>query len=283
MTLHALDALAADPATELIMVISKPPGRAVRERVANKLGDLGKPVVVAMLGRGIEPGAEGNVTTVVTLEDAAVATIAARGGPRGRAPSAPPAADLKRRVAQARRELRPTQHALRALYAGGTLAQEALLVLGPLLGPISSNLEPGANSAHRILDLGADEFTVGRAHPMLDPSSRIEAIERAGKESDVAVLLLDVLLGHGVARDPAGDIAPALEAARAGARAQGRGLTVVATVVGTADDPQGLAGQIERLEAAGAWVLPSNAQAARMAACVVGGERVMNAVLGADG
>jgi FdrA protein len=282
MTLHALDALAADPATELIMVISKPPGSAVRERVARKLGDLRKPAVVAMLGRGIEPGVEGSVTTVVTLEDAAVAAIAARRGIRAGARSAPAAADLKRRVAQARRELHPKQRALRALYAGGTLAQEALLVLDPLLGPIDSNLEPGAGSAHRILDLGADELTVGRAHPILDPTSRIEAIERAAMEPDVAVLLLDVLLGHGAARDPAGDIAPALEAARAQARGRGRSLAVVTTVVGTADDPQGLAGQIERLEAAGAWVLPSNAQAARMAACIVGGERVMHAVLGAD-
>jgi FdrA protein len=284
MTLHALDALAADPATELIVVISKPPGSAVRARVDRKLRELGKPAVVAMLGRGVEPGVEDNVTTVVTLEDAAMAALAARGrahaGARGAAPAA---ADLKRRVAQARRALQPTQHALRALYAGGTLAQEALLVLGPLLGPIDSNLEPGAGGAHRILDLGADELTIGRAHPMLDPTSRIEAIERAGKESDVAVLLLDVLLGHGAARDPAGDLAPALEAARAEARGQGRGLAVVATVVGTAGDPQGLSGQIDRLEAAGAWVLPSNAQAARMAACIVGGERVMNVVLGARG
>lgn len=281
MTLHALDALGADPATELIVMISKPPGPAVRERVTRKLGDLKKPAVVAMLGRGIEPGVEGNVTTVVTLEDAAVAAIVARRGvPAGARTTSP--VDLRPRVTQAHRELQPTQRALRALYAGGTLAQEALLVLGPLLGSIDSNLDPGGGgSAHRILDLGADELTVGRAHPMLDPRSRIEAIERAAKEPDVAVLLLDVLLGHGAARDPAGDLAPALEAARAEARAQGRGLAVVATVVGTADDPQGLAGQIGRLEAAGAWVLPSNAQAARMAACIVGGERVMNAVLGA--
>ncbi len=141
-----------------------------------------------------------------------------------------------------------------------------MLILEPLVGAVASNLEPGSEGLHQILDLGADEFTVGRAHPMLDPGARIEAIARAGKDPEVAVLLLDVVLGYGVSADPAGDIAPAVEAACAEARAHGRGLAVVATVVGTRDDPQGLAGQLERLEAAGAWVLPSNAEAVRAAA-----------------
>jgi len=87
------------------------------------------------------------------------------------------------------------------------------------------------------------------------------------------------VLGHGAAPDPAGDVAPALQAARAAARAHGRGLAIVASVVGTARDPQGLAAQVGRLEAAGAWVLPSNAQAARAAAAIAGGEAVVGALL----
>jgi FdrA protein len=126
-----------------------------------------------------------------------------------------------------------------------------------------------------VLDLGADEFTVGRAHPMLDAALRVEEIERAAKEPDSAVLLVDVVLGHGAAPDPAGDIAPALEAAQRGRR----GLAVVASVIGTAADPQALAAQTARLEAAGAWVLPSNAQAARAAACIAGEARVAEALL----
>ena len=93
------------------------------------------------------------------------------------------------------------------------------------------------------------------------------------------MLLLDVVLGHGAAADPAGDIAPALEAARGAARARGRGLAIVASVVGTARDPQGLAAQVARLEAAGAWVLPSNAQAARAAAGIAGGDAILAALL----
>jgi FdrA protein len=170
---------------------------------------------------------------------------------------------------------------VRGLFAGGTLAYEALLILEPLLGAgtVGSNLGGHGGGPHRVLDLGADEYTVGRAHPMLDAGLRVEEIASAAKEPDTAVLLVDVVLGHGAAPDPAGDIAPALEAARRHAQAHGRGLAVVASVVGTAADPQGLAAQTARIEAAGAWVLPSNAQAARAAACIAGEPRVAESLL----
>jgi FdrA protein len=281
MTVHALDALGADKETDLIIVIGKPPAAAVRERVMAKLGDIGKPAVVAMLGRGVTRGRDGNVTTVTTLEDAAAAALSRLGGaswePRAFTLGAE---EIEPLVSRARRELGADQRAIRGLYAGGTLASEAVLILEPLVGDVATNLAPGSDGAHQVLDLGADEFTVGRAHPMIDPTSRIEAIERMGKEPEVAVLLLDVVLGRGAAADPAGDIAPAVESARAQARAQNRGLAVVASVVGTHDDPQGLAGQVTRLESAGAWVLPSNAQAARAAACIAGGEAVTRRLLG---
>ena len=282
MTLQALEALGGDGATELIVVIAKPPAPAVRARVAATLREIGKPAVVAMLGPDVSAGQDAAITTVTTLEDAALAAVARLAG----TPWVPKAfaldtADVRRRIVAARRDLAPGQRAIRGLYAGGTLAHEAVLILSPLVGAVASNLHPGSEQIHHVLDLGADEFTVGRAHPMLDPTSRIEAIERCAKEPDVAVLVLDVVLGHGAAADPAGDVAPALEAARAEARAHGRALAVVLSVVGTPSDPQGLGGQIARLEAAGAWVLPSNAQAVRAAACIAGGEGVTSAMLGA--
>jgi len=119
------------------------------------------------------------------------------------------------------------------IVAGGTLGYEALLILEPLLGAVGGNLGGSVASPHRIVDLGADDLTRGRAHPMLDATLRAEEIARAGKDPDVAVLLVDVVLGHGAAADPAGDIAPALEAAQANARANGRRLAVVASVGAT--------------------------------------------------
>jgi FdrA protein len=281
MTLRALEALGADPATTLLVVIGKPPAPEVRERVEALARGLGKPVVLALLGREMPLGQRGPVVAVATLEDAALAALAGleRKTWTPPPPFSIPAAEARRRVRAARRGLRPGQAAIRGLYAGGTLAHEAMLILERLLGPVASNLDRSRTGAHRVTDLGTDEFTRGRAHPMLDPTARIAAVREAAGEDEVAVLLLDVVLGSGAAGDPAGDIAPALEAARAGARARGRALAVVASVVGTEADPQGLDSQVARLGAAGAWVLPSNAQAARAAACIAGGDPVMRGLL----
>jgi FdrA protein len=282
MTLAALDALDADPATELIVVVGKPPAPAVRAKVEARLRTLGKPAVVAMLGREVAAGTSGPLTIVATLEDAAAAAAARRAG-RAWAPRAfTDAAAARQRVKEIRAARGAGAGAVRGLFAGGTLAYEALLILEPLLGAgsVGGNLGAHGGAPHRVLDLGADEYTVGRAHPMLDAALRVEEIERVAKEPDTAVILVDVVLGHGAAPDPAGDIAPALAAARRHAQAHGRGLAVVANVVGTAADPQGLAVQTARLEAAGAWVLPSNAQAARAAACITGEARVVEALLG---
>jgi FdrA protein len=283
MTLAALDALGADAATEVITVIGKPGAPAVRRAVETKLRAIGKPAVVAVLGKDVRTGTEHGITTVATLEDACRAVIAgSRWSPRAFSLSPE---EVRRRVEAARRGLRGAGTAIRGLYAGGTLAHEAALVLEPWLGPIDTNMSPRpperpqplapSRSQHQIVDLGADEHTVSRAHPMLDPTLRLQAIAAAARDEDVGVLLLDVVLGLGAAADPAADLAPALEAARG----RGRALAIVLSVIGTAADPQGLAGQIARLERAGAWVLPSNAQAARAAACIAGPDRVMNALL----
>src|SRR5262249_4775266 len=158
-------------------------GSSVRERVLARLRDIGKPAVVAMLGRGVAVGTGGNVTTVATLEDAARAAIAILSGrpfnpaagalPVGALPAVALLAGSPARVEDARRGLAPGQRAIRGLYTGGTLAHEASLIIADLAGGVSGNLA-GGDGIHRVLDLGADEFTVGRAHPMLDPSARIE-------------------------------------------------------------------------------------------------------------
>jgi succinyl-CoA synthetase alpha subunit len=280
MTFQALDALAADPTTEIIVMIGKPPAPAVRARVEARLRAAGKPCVLALLGQGVKEGRDATVHAVATLEDAAWAALAMlEGRPYIPQPFSIPAMELRECVEEFCRALRREDGAVRALYAGGTLAHEAVLILEPLLGPIATNLRPGSGGRHRVTDLGADEYTVGRAHPMLDATVRVEEIRKAAQDPDVAVILLDVVLGHGAAPDPAGDVAAAIEAARATAKMAGRGLAVVASVIGTAGDPQDLAAQCARLEAAGVWVLPSNAQAVRAAACIAGGEPVLARLL----
>ncbi len=247
MTLAALDALGGDSSTDTLVVVGKPPAPDVRRRIEARVREIGKPGVLALLGADVAPGRDGNVITVATLEDAAhAATALGRGLAWAPVTFTAPREEIEGRARALSARLEAGRRRILGLYAGGTLAQEARLILEPL-------------ARAEIVDLGADEYTVGRPHPMLDSSFRVEKIREAAQAADLAVLLLDVVLGYGVAPDPAGDLADAIATVA-------RRAAVVASVVGTPEDPQGYAGQVEQLEAAGAWVLPSNAQAARAAA-----------------
>jgi FdrA protein len=145
------------------------------------------------------------------------------------------------------------------------LAYEALGLLQAKLPKVSPGVL-GGWEGHSVVDLGEDQFTLGRPHPMIDGTLRREWILRAAQDPTTAVILLDVILGYGAHSDPAGDLLPAIQQAIRQARAGGRHLAVVASVCGTEQDPQRRSAQIDALRAHGVIVMPSNAQAARLAA-----------------
>jgi FdrA protein len=260
--LDALDALADDPATKVIGLISKPPDPDVAERVLARAAASGKPVVAAFLGADPE-GAPDGVSMAATLEDAARLLVRASTG------SDPTALDSdSSRPAPDGGERR----LLRGLYAGGTFAYEAGLLLEPRLGAIGDDADPPAADrparlpdGHLILDLGDDRFTVGRPHPMIDPAVRLDMLRAAGEDPRTAVILLDVVLGHLAADDPAADLAPVVTeiAGRPDAPA------IVCFVVGTDTDPQGRERQERALRDAGALLAPSSSAAAALAEAMI--------------
>ncbi|MBI2469233.1 MAG: acyl-CoA synthetase FdrA [Candidatus Rokubacteria bacterium] len=252
MTTVALEALGRDPATALVVLVSKPPDPVVLPAIETALAALSKPAVVCCLGA---PPREGPGRWVATLEDAAEAAVAMLRGRAWRPRAFADPTRVRARLAA----LGPHPGAILALYTGGTLAHEAALLLQPLLGP----------ERFRVLDLGADELTVGRPHPMLDPDGRAARVREAGRDPAVGVVLVDVVLGRAAHPDPAAPLAAAIRDARTAAEAAGRSLAVVASVVGTKDDPQDFDRQVAALDAGGAEVLPSNAQAARFAALLL--------------
>ncbi|MBE2232589.1 MAG: acyl-CoA synthetase FdrA [Anaerolinea sp.] len=283
--LAGIAALQADPQTQVIVLVSKPPAEAVAARVLQAAKASGKPVVVCFLGA--DPGQieRAGLIPVSTLEQAAAVAVAlARGedwcSPIVACDQAPLAWLPQARAAAA--ALQPGQRFIHGLYSGGTFCYEAQLILRHLPDGLYSNApvhpstaEPAApddavvHGQHVILDLGADEYTEGRLHPMLDPSQRRRMIMQTADDPAAAVLLLDVVLGYGSHPDPAGEAAQAIVAAKAKAEAAGRYLPVVTFVCGTEEDPQRLGEQEARLAAAGALVTASNAQAARVAALIL--------------
>jgi FdrA protein len=251
-TLSALDALDADPNTELIVVVSKPPAAEVAEIVRAHAATLSTPVQFALLGPG-RPDLTAAAEAVVTALGHEVPRW-----PSWRSEAAPVAAF----------------GALRGLYTGGTLCDEAMIIASERLGVIRSNIPlqpewalPDSLHApgHLMIDFGDDRLTSGRPHPMIDPSLRLARIAEEAADADCGVLLLDVVLGHAAHPDPAAELAPAVRAARATARTRGTELPVIMSLVGSEHDPQGTKSQAEALRDAGAEVFASNSQAVRHA------------------
>ena len=270
----ALQALVQDADTHVLVLIAKPPAAGVAAQLAREAAQTGKPCVLAFVGETALPAVPGGVYPAATLEEAALlARALARGTPLPMAPATLPASDITTMQA-ARATLQPGQRLVHALYCGGTLAHEALGLLRQGLGGVVSNLDDtlGASpqTTHVVLDLGAEEFTQGRPHPMIDPSARRQYLIEAASHPEVAVVLADVMLGWGAHADPAGVLAAAWQEVQAVARAAGRALVGIAHVCGAPDDPQGFVQQCQILREHGLLLADSNAQAVRLATAVLG-------------
>ncbi len=255
---QGVDFFSRDPDTKIIVLVSKPPAPKVAEDLLKVARASGKPVVVDFIGYTPPAARMGNLHFVRTFDEAAALAVQLAG--EGAEAAVGPDVDVSRFALG--------QRYLRGLFSGGTLAYEALLILQDFLPTVYSNaaLKKGHNllknslvsEENTIVDLGEDEFTVGRLHPMMDNSLRIQRLHQEADDLEVAVILLDVVLGYGSHPDPASELAPAISEAIARTKNAGRHLEVVAVVVGTDEDPQGMDEQIETLKKAGAWVETRN-------------------------
>jgi FdrA protein len=224
-TREAMRRLDEDASVELIVVVSKPPAEEVAAEIEEYAAGLGTPVELVLLGPG-RPDLTAGAEAVLRRLGREVPEWPVSGATR------------------------PHPGVIRGLFVGGTLAGEARLIAGTEAG-------------HTFVDFGDDAYTTGRAHPMIDPTLRLEHLARAAVDPDTGVVLLDVVLGHGAEPDPAALLGPAVAAVSQ---------PVVVAVVGTEADPQGLDRQVRALVDAGAEVHLSNAGATRRAVELVKGQ-----------
>lgn len=272
-TLQALDALARDPATRVIVLVSKPPDPEVAAQVLERARRAGKPVVVNFLGAAPEAEPPPGVVSARTLEEAATRAAALS---QGVAFSPDTTAEDRigpdRGFPHAGPPRPPGRRFIRGLYSGGSLAAEAVALMREAVEPVYSNtsMPPSLDDiwrsrGHTVVDLGDARLTRGRPHPMIDPRLRGERILREAADPEVAVILLDVVLGYGAHDDPAGALTPVVREARDAAERAGRRLEFVASVCGTPDDPQNASQQERGLEEADVILGRSNAEAVRTA------------------
>ena len=278
MTIEGIKRLEEDKETKAIVVISKPPSPQVSRKVLAVVRRCRKPVVVNFLGQSIGPTEVKGQYQAPTLEDAAsiVCSVIRDEKPQKRLFPVTKEQVLTVVSGEASK-LAAGQKYVRGLFSGGTLCDEAIVVMTPLVGGIYSNtplkarykLDDANNSRdHTCIDMGSEEFTMGRPHPMIDFTLRKMRILQEARDPGTAVIVLDLVLGLGSNPDPAAELLPAIAEARKLAGNRGRFLTVVASIIGTSEDPQDFGNQRKALEKAGVVVMDSNAQAARLAALI---------------
>lgn len=275
MMMEGLKALSQDDATEVIVLISKPPAKNVQADILNIVKDIKKSVVVCFIEGDSSEVEKVGAIFANSLEDTAMKAVELSG--------IKPEIDnsteqLDRIIADEKNKLNNDQKYLRGLFCGGTMCAEALYVLREQVVGIKSNVankeeekvqDITKSEGNMLLDLGDDEFTVGKPHPMIDPALRLERIVKEAKDQSVGVILLDFELGYGSHEDPVGITIPAIKKAKEIAAGEGRHIVFVGYICGTKQDIQSYDKQRQMLEAEGVILAHSNVQAANIAATIL--------------
>ena len=279
MMKQGISMLSSDPKTELIVLISKPPDITVTQTILKEVLSSGKPVVVNFLGEVGSRDHDGIIFTE-TIEDTAEKVLSLIGNNPGPVLATNTNTLMKMAHDESERFAKDQKY-IRGLFSGGSLCDEAINVLRKYSQDIYSNVQTSKkwtlkngqiSKKHSCIDMGEEEFTQSRPHPMIDPSYRQDRIIKEANDPSVAVILLDVVIGYGAHDNPAESLAVTIRQAKADAFANKRYLSVVAHVCGSEKDHQGLRMQEECLRDAGVLVMSTNAQAAQVTAAIVGAE-----------
>ncbi|WP_422485748.1 acyl-CoA synthetase FdrA [Gudongella sp. DL1XJH-153] len=244
----ALNFLKEDIDTEVIVFVSKPPARDVRDKIVEKLKQINKTTVAVFLGEKSLSQDE-NIHYVSTLEDAANLAFYLS---RSKRVNKETFMVIKDRLDTLR--LNPKQNRIHGYYGGGTLAGEAKEILAKYI----------SSEGNKIIDYGDDQYTKGRPHPMIDPSTRIEAIKKLKDDESVAIVLFDNVIGHGSSTDMAGALGPHIKDVLEYKRSRNQDIVFIASVCGTEEDIQIYSKQVKELEKSGVVVLDTNAQVAKL-------------------
>jgi succinyl-CoA synthetase alpha subunit len=276
--LYGLRALDADPATKVIVLVSKPPAAEIAARVLATAEASAKPVVVIFLGADPASVTRKGVYGASYLAQAADMAVALAKGEAATAVAVAISNDLRRTLSGMARAMAPTQRYVRGIFSGGTFCFEAQLVHAAAGFRARSNTPTAGNRAlednwksqeNTIVDMGDDQFTQGRPHPMIDPSLRDARIRDEAADPATAVVLFDVVLGYGASDNPTAGLLGVIGSARAKATAAGRTVAFIGYVCGTDLDPQDRNQVVAGLKAAGVLVASSNAEAATWSAAIL--------------
>lgn len=271
MMLDGMRALNEDEATKVIVLVSKPPAKSVEAKVLAEIKNMSKPVVVCFIGGSEEDVVAAGGHFAKTTKEAALKAVVLAGADESkinkRALNLPLIEEIKAK-------LKPEQKYIRGLFCGGTLCDESMYLAMEYFEDVYSNIPKTPeyrlknihqSQAHTFIDFGDDEFTQGKPHPMIDPSTRIARFMQEAKDPEVGVIVMDFVLGFGSHEDPVGVMLPAIIEAKQAAEKEGRHLEILGYVLGTDLDTPTLEEQVDKLMSAGVTISSSSTNAGLLA------------------
>ncbi len=263
--LDAIDAMEKDPQVEVVVILSKPPAKEVRDVIVNRLWDYEKPVVTLFLGEKPEIHEE-NFYHAYTLDEAArIAVSLVRNEEITKDTWGPEVKEGFKKE---------DQKTIKGYYSGGTLAAEAVMLIKDTIGIAGAGgKQEGCllnTQGYTVIDLGDDIYTVGKPHPMIDPTNRIACMKQALGEEQTGVILFDLVLGYGSHEDMAGALVPGILDMMEQVKKQGRRVYFVGTICGTREDMQNYDMQKKKLEDIGVILCTSNKRAVETALSLTG-------------
>ena len=277
--LQGIEALNEDDDTKVIVVISKPPAEEISDKMLSYIKEkVEKPVVINFIGGDKKKVEAIGKVGATTLEEAAVEAVKLAEASLSSSFNIETDEEIKAIAKREAKLIKPEQKYLRGLYSGGTLCYESMLVLRDYIGDVYSNtplnntmkLEDATKTVGNCcIDYGDDQFTVGRAHPMIDTTLREEEFMKEIEKDDVAVIIMDVVIGYGTHKDPAGVFAKRIKQAKQKLEQKGKHVPIICYVCGTDEDPQNWTEQKSKLEEAGAIVVNTNAKASQLAGMII--------------
>jgi FdrA protein len=281
--MQGIEFFEADGNTKVLVIVSKPPGPKTLNRILERISRCRKPVVINILGGDRELLEKSGSISASTLEEAAIQAVnQVKGESTGKSVRKyVPLSRNKKTISLINSEINKfgsQQKYLRGLFCGGTLCEEAILILKDFIDNLYSNVSlpdclplRDVNTSHEncLIDMGAEEFTRGKPHPVLEPEILKPRLWKEGSDPEVAVVLLDFILGYGAHPDPAGVLAETITLIKERAKEENRHLSIVASVCGTENDPQNLYNQENKLRESDVIVMPSSAKAAFLSGLII--------------
>jgi len=276
--LQGLKALDEDPQTKVIVLVSKPPAPDVAAAVLRTAEACSKPVVAIFLGADAASITRNGIHGADHLAQAADMAVALANSQNPQRQAIQVSNETQRKIKEVSRVMAPGQRYMRGIFSGGTFCFEAQLIHAAAGIPAFSNAPAAGNRKlknvgksveHTIIDMGDDEFTQGRPHPMIDPSLRDTRIREEVADPSTAVVLFDVVLGYGASADPTTGLIASIGRAKAKAQAEERRVAFIGYVCGTDQDPQNRESIVAGLQSAGVFVASSNAEAAVWSAALI--------------